>query len=100
MNSFSLSSKVAPVSLKSNRCESSRFAWSTALVSSWPSSSDTASNEGMVWSGNLRLSRLRRRGMLRETARCDLIEVRDAFSRAGGYPPDRQEQQLSLSGNQ
>src|SRR6188768_4316135 len=45
--SFSLSSKTAPVSLKSNRCESSRFAWSTALVSSWLSSSETASKEGM-----------------------------------------------------
>src|SRR5690349_8245293 len=45
--SFSLSVKVAPVSLKSKRCVSSRFAWSTALVSSWASSSETVSNEGM-----------------------------------------------------
>src|SRR5687767_3848469 len=50
--SFSLSSKTAPVSLKSNRCESSRFAWSTALVSSWLSSSETASKEGMAGSGS------------------------------------------------
>src|SRR5690349_8554712 len=48
VNSFSLSVNVAPVSLKSKRCVSSRFAWSTALVSSWLSSSETASNEGMV----------------------------------------------------
>src|SRR6187399_1544196 len=46
--SFSLSSNTAPVSLKSKRCESSRFAWSTAFVSSWVSSSETASKEGMA----------------------------------------------------
>src|SRR6187549_471510 len=48
VDSFSLSSKLAPVSLKSKRCVSSRLAWSTALVSSWLSSSETASNEGMA----------------------------------------------------
>src|SRR5690242_4592579 len=52
VNSFSLSSNVAPVSLKSKRCVSSRFAWSTALVSSWLSSSETASKEGMWISGS------------------------------------------------
>src|SRR5881275_2627865 len=57
VRSFSLSSNVAPVSLKSNRCVSSRFAWSTALVSSCVSSSETVSNDGM--SGLERLLELR-----------------------------------------
>src|SRR5579883_1102056 len=43
----SSSSKVAPVSLKSKRCASSRLAWSTALVSSCRSISETTSKEGM-----------------------------------------------------
>src|SRR3982751_6094370 len=47
VNSLAFSSNSAPVSLKSKRCVSSRFAWSTALVSSWVSSSETASKEGM-----------------------------------------------------
>src|SRR5437868_1759075 len=47
VDSFSLSVNDAPVSLKSNRCVSSRFAWSTALVSSCESSSETVSKDGM-----------------------------------------------------
>src|SRR3982751_363167 len=47
VNSLAFSSNVAPVSLKSKRCVSSRFAWSTALVSSCVSSSETVSNDGM-----------------------------------------------------
>src|SRR5580698_3625987 len=43
----SSSSKQAPVFLKSKRCDSSRLAWSTALVSSCESISDTTSKEGM-----------------------------------------------------
>ena len=43
----SLSSNVHLVPLKSKRCDSSRFAWSTALVSSWLSISETTSKEGM-----------------------------------------------------
>src|ERR1700733_4451325 len=44
----SSSSKLAPVSLKSKRCVNSRTAWSTALVNSCVSISDTTSNEGML----------------------------------------------------
>src|SRR5450755_601505 len=48
----SSSSKVASVPLKSNRCVSSRTAWSTAFVNSCVSISETTSNEGMI--GTLR----------------------------------------------
>src|SRR3954468_22914561 len=50
---LSTNSKVAPVSLKSKRCVSSRIAWSTALVSSCLLSSETTSNEGIVSSALL-----------------------------------------------
>src|SRR5882757_7878381 len=43
----SSSSNVASVPLKSKRCVSSRTAWSTALVNSWVSISETTSNEGI-----------------------------------------------------
>jgi len=39
----SLSSRVVSVPLKSNRCEISREAWSTALRTSWRSTSETMS---------------------------------------------------------
>src|SRR5271156_758296 len=43
----SSSSNCEPVSLKSKRWASSRLAWSTALVNSWLSISETTSNDGM-----------------------------------------------------
>src|SRR5882757_1100821 len=44
----SSSSNVASVPLKSKRCVSSRTAWSTALVNSCVSISETTSNEGIL----------------------------------------------------
>src|SRR5699024_10753362 len=41
-------SNVASTPLKSNRLASSRLAWSTALTSSWGSTSDATSKEGMA----------------------------------------------------
>ena len=45
--SLSSSTNFASTPLKSKRVESSRLAWSTALVSSWMLTSETTSKEGM-----------------------------------------------------
>ena len=48
------STNFASTPLKSKRVVSSRLAWSTALVSSWVSTSETISKEGMAASGRER----------------------------------------------
>ena len=67
---YSFSSYFAPVPLKSKRWLTSRFAWSTALVSSWGSISDTTSKEGMA---DLRTMdrRQRERGILTPPMQAD-----------------------------
>ncbi len=48
ISSFSLSSMVESVPLKSNRVVASRLAWSTALRTSCMSTSETTSKVGMA----------------------------------------------------
>src|SRR5690606_10555729 len=43
----------ASTPLKSKRLDSSRLAWSTALISSWVSTSETISKDGMAGSGRV-----------------------------------------------
>jgi hypothetical protein len=62
-------SNFASTPLKSKRVASSRLAWSMALVSSWVSTSDTTSKEGM---GELR--RFQWRSFYREGPHARLVE--------------------------